>query len=292
MPIFQALLSSLHASRLPPCILRCLLLQPPRSSTQTRAPPARLQDLNQHQILPILLTGAPLASDERQRQQARHAPDERQLRWQEHRLARHSLDPNVGREGKKQKQGQKVQPGLWSRQLSGWDSDRSDWGSLAGGDSLDLHAAVSLPAGIGMGGVSFQAAPEQQRQTQDLGGAAGHMSGALVGDKLGNADPAAAHGSNGNHASTISTQGGKGGSQQRLEERLSPADYQRMLQGRGLDCRGWKLVVTGHSLGAAVAALVGMHLRDWCPGILPPHGSGAEGLLSLSESPACLPARA
>ena len=39
------------------------------------------QDLNQHQILPILLTGAPLAPEEQQRQRAWHAPDERQLRW-------------------------------------------------------------------------------------------------------------------------------------------------------------------------------------------------------------------
>lgn len=38
---------------------------------------AVLQDLNSHQILPILLTGEPLAKEERQRQHAMHAVDER-----------------------------------------------------------------------------------------------------------------------------------------------------------------------------------------------------------------------
>ena len=51
-----------------------------------------------------------------------------------------------------------------------------------------------------------------------------------------------------------------------LEHRLSPAEYEALLQERGLDCRGWRLVVTGHSLGGAAAALVGAHCRSWHPG--------------------------
>ena len=56
-----------------------------------------------------------------------------------------------------------------------------------------------------------------------------------------------------------------------LEDRLSPEDFQSLLQQRGLDCCGWKLVVAAHSLGAAVAALVGMHFRSFAPG-----GSGGD----------------
>jgi hypothetical protein len=32
------------------------------------------------------------------------------------------------------------------------------------------------------------------------------------------------------------------------------------LMQRKLDCRGWRLVVTGHSLGAGAAALIALHL--------------------------------
>ncbi len=33
------------------------------------------------------------------------------------------------------------------------------------------------------------------------------------------------------------------------------------LMQRKLDCRDWKLVLTGHSLGAGAAALIALHLR-------------------------------
>ena len=33
------------------------------------------------------------------------------------------------------------------------------------------------------------------------------------------------------------------------------------LMQRKLDCRNWRLVLTGHSLGAGAAALIALHLR-------------------------------
>ena len=36
--------------------------------------------------------------------------------------------------------------------------------------------------------------------------------------------------------------------------------YVAALMQRKLDCRGWRLVVTGHSLGAGAAALIALHL--------------------------------
>ena len=38
---------------------------------------------------------------------------------------------------------------------------------------------------------------------------------------------------------------------------------------RKLDCRGWRLVVTGHSLGAGAAALIAMRLHSRFPGTAP-----------------------
>ena len=37
------------------------------------------------------------------------------------------------------------------------------------------------------------------------------------------------------------------------------------LMQRKLDCKGWRLVVTGHSLGAGAAALIAMHLYGRFP---------------------------
>ena len=34
---------------------------------------------------------------------------------------------------------------------------------------------------------------------------------------------------------------------------------------RKLDCKGWRLVVTGHSLGAGAAALIALHLYGRFP---------------------------
>lgn len=42
-----------------------------------------------------------------------------------------------------------------------------------------------------------------------------------------------------------------------------------------IDTKGYKLVVTGHSLGAGAAALISLKLRDnfegWCPHSVPVH---------------------
>ena len=56
---------------------------------------------------------------------------------------------------------------------------------------------------------------------------------------------------------------GRGGSKRRGH--LVAAIVQRKL-----DCRGWRLVVTGHSLGAGAAALIAMRLHGRFPGA-PPH---------------------
>ncbi len=42
--------------------------------------------------------------------------------------------------------------------------------------------------------------------------------------------------------------------------------YAAAIMKRGLHERGWKLVVTGHSLGAGVAALLSLKLRHVFPG--------------------------
>ncbi|KAL4422930.1 hypothetical protein ABPG75_009127 [Micractinium tetrahymenae] len=51
------------------------------------------------------------------------------------------------------------------------------------------------------------------------------------------------------------------------EARRSPQDYQAILEQRGLDCRGWALVLCGHSLGAGIAALLAPHFKDWWPDV-------------------------
>ena len=56
---------------------------------------------------------------------------------------------------------------------------------------------------------------------------------------------------------------GRGGSKRRGH--LVAAIVQRKL-----DCRGWRLVVTGHSLGAGAAALIAMRLHGRFPGAPPP----------------------
>ncbi|KAL6766765.1 hypothetical protein ACKKBG_A37265 [Auxenochlorella protothecoides x Auxenochlorella symbiontica] len=73
-----------------------------------------------------------------------------------------------------------------------------------------------------------------------------------------------------------------------LEERLGPEDYATLLAARRVDCRGWRLVLTGHSLGAAVAVLVGMRLRTLAPGLRvwafsPPGGMATPNLSPLLE---------
>lgn len=52
---------------------------------------------------------------------------------------------------------------------------------------------------------------------------------------------------------------------QRHENR-SPEEYRKILEERRVDCKGWDLVVCGHSLGAAVAALLVPHFEEWVPG--------------------------
>lgn len=42
------------------------------------------------------------------------------------------------------------------------------------------------------------------------------------------------------------------------------------LMQRKLDCRNWRLVLTGHSLGAGAAALIALHLRGRFSSETPP----------------------
>lgn len=41
--------------------------------------------------------------------------------------------------------------------------------------------------------------------------------------------------------------------------------YVAALMQRKLDCRNWRLVLTGHSLGAGAAALIALHLSGRFP---------------------------
>ena len=185
--------------------------------TLSDMPSSPRQDLNKHQLLPILLTGQPLSSDEQRWQQGLHTlSEEQQERYSQ--LTR----PAVGRRWER---------GLW----------RGQPGGAAGGTGQQ-------PGGpAGAGGAALGA---------DGGGASGGM------------------GAGASNSSSSSSSGGSSrrqkqaptGQDEELEERLSPEHFQRLLQQRGLDCRGWKLVVAAHSLGAAVAALVGMHFRSFAPG--------------------------
>lgn len=153
------------------------------------------QDLNKHQILPILLTGQPLAAEEQLRQRSLHTlSEEQQERYSQ--LTRPAAERGRG-------QGRLV----WHGQP----------GNSAGTANRSPTAAGHAAAAMGSSG-------RQQGQNE--------------------ADEA----------------------DEELEDRLSPEDFQSLLQQRGLDCRGWKLVVAAHSLGAAVAALVGIHFRSFAPG--------------------------
>jgi hypothetical protein len=282
---------------------------------------AVLQDLNAHQILPTLLTGAPLAGEERARQHAWHEPDQRQRRWQQQRVARLSLDAHPGRRrwgwrrgqrdlrgrrgGKKEGKGdgQRGQGGQRGRrphgrqrrqarlgdQISGWESDNDDWGSLQGGSSMEImQTAFSTPARISVSLVN--PTPRQQHHLQrhslgvaspgagqdldvvDGGVAAAPANGAMNSEdgSLGGSSSSESLAAVAAAAVPHSKSEGSGPAQGGELGRATPADHASVLRARGLDCRGWRLVVTGHSLGAAVAALVGLHLRDWCPGASSP----------------------
>lgn len=54
-------------------------------------------------------------------------------------------------------------------------------------------------------------------------------------------------------------------------------EYRAILQRHGLDCRGWALVLCGHSLGAGIAALLAPHFKDWWPGEVPGCEVGTAG---------------
>lgn len=176
------------------------------------------------------MTGEPQNSEQQQQQHDLHAPDERQRRWEAQRLSRMSQEPP-------QQPGHLWGGSHWASQLSFLDG--SD--ALLDGDS----SGASEP--------DEQAAAAQQNGARPTPGQA--AAGAA-------ASPSGSSGSGRSRPATAGTTN-QGAS---LEERLSPADYQAMLREAELDCRGWSLVVTGHSLGAAVAALVGMHFRSWAPG--------------------------
>lgn len=226
------------------------------------SPTPSVQDLSKRQILPILLTGAPLDSEQREREHQRHAPDDQQQRYkQERQGGRHSLDTNLGRWQGQRRQVQLQRP-RWSRQPSGRDSARAfnRWASSAGGSEAGeevFQTAQSMPAIISMA----RGQPSFTRSSSWLRESAGQRAADQAAAKSG---AAAAAGHAGNESG--SSKSGKSTAAAAGEVQLEPADYQRVLAERGVDCRGWKLVVTGHSLGAAVAALVGMQLRDWYPG--------------------------
>lgn len=183
---------------------------PNRPSSSPLSPPALPQDLNKHQILSILLTGQPLAPEERRRQQGLHTlSEEQQERFSQ--LTR----PAAGR-------------GRERVSLRGLPGDGEAESDASHGSIAAAEGQVPPPArGRGAGGSRQHVKQGQQGQDEEV------------------------------------------------EDRLSPEDFQHLLRHRGLDCRGWKLVVAAHSLGAAVAALVGMHFRSFAPGGRPGCKAGA-----------------
>jgi hypothetical protein len=170
------------------------------------------------------------------------------VRWQEQRLSRRSQRQDMRRHSQ------------WAGQFCDWESaNNADWRPAATGQS---HLAEV--GGARQPGATNGSAP---------GG----------GDKHGGSSIGGGGGAGGRGEGV--TDGGSSPAEEghSLEDKLSPEAYRQMLRDRGLDCRGWNLVVTGHSLGAAVAALVGLHSRSWCPG----EQAGKQTLLCWSTCGIC-----
>ena len=240
---------------------------PPRSDHPSAPPTHPTPYPTPHlQILPILLTGQPQSGREQAHTREEHQPDERDRQWQEMQQSggRGSL-AELGEEG--------GPPAGRGGRLSFYE------GMLR--DSL-VSASSSAAAAGGAGGpwragrhgneASLEQQPKQgegeQQGQQQRGGSSSSSSGD-EGEPGGRQQMVPTGHGQGQGPGLLQAQHGRGGGKRApppLEDRLSPQDYQRMLQERGIDCRGWHLVVTGHSLGAACAALVAMHLHRWWPG--------------------------
>jgi hypothetical protein len=163
-----------------------------------------------------------------------------------------------------------------ARQPSGWGSVLAMRGSVAGGASPAQSLGAAATAGsMSLSGYSGDLAAaaaglQGQQRSQELAigdGSAAAAAASTTVAGLGTIDSGKESDAGGAASSSVGGSGSKGeaGAVQEAGA-LSAADYQRMMRERGLDCRGWNLVVVGHSLGAAVGALVGAHLRSWCPG--------------------------
>ncbi len=59
---------------------------------------------------------------------------------------------------------------------------------------------------------------------------------------------------------------------------------------KDVDCREWKLVVTGHSLGAGAAALVALYAHNFFPRWVPTPEVAADGCSSLTDARGALEA--
>lgn len=55
------------------------------------------------------------------------------------------------------------------------------------------------------------------------------------------------------------------------EARQAAGHFVAAIMNRKLDCKGWRLVITGHSLGAGAAALIALKLYGRFQGKLPLH---------------------
>jgi hypothetical protein len=226
--------------------------------------------------LNTLLMGGPLAPEKQQEQRAWNALDEQALQQLQQLQQRRRLGRRASR---------------LARQPSSWGSVQALRGSVAGGASVAQSLGAAATAGSmclsGYSGdlVAFAAGLQDQQRSQELAagdGAAAAAAASTAAAGLGTIDSGKESDADAAGAASSSSAGGSGGGSgsgsgskeqagavpQEAGE-LSASDYQRMLRERGLDCRGWNLVVVGHSLGAAVGALVGAHLRSWCPGEAP-----------------------